>query len=178
MVLHLLILSGEEEDFVRELVIDGDSTFLDLHNAIQKSVKFDSGQLASFFVSDDEWSKNEEITLMQMDEDEAVLLMGQVKISEYIDSVKDKLIYTFDYFSNRGFFVEVLDVAEDKNLEVATVVRAEGVVPLQIELDDPFEFQEEEIFDFDEEDDIMSGYGDDEFDEFDGFNEFNDFDEY
>ena len=175
MVLHLLILSGEEEDFVRELVIDGDSTFLDLHKAIQKSVKFDAGQLASFFVSDDEWSKNEEITLMQMDEDESVLLMDQVKISEYIDSAKDKLIYTFDFFSNRGFFVEVLDVAGDKNLEAAMVVRSEGAVPLQIELDDPFEFQEEEIFDFEEDDDIMSGYGEDEFD---GFSEFNEFDEY
>ncbi len=170
MILHLLILSGEDEDFVRELLIDGSNTFEDLHNAIQDSAKYDRGQLASFFAADEDWNKSDEITLMQMDDAEDVKLMNQVKIEEYLDSAKDRMIYTFDFFSNRGFFIEVIDVAPEATLAAAKVVRTEGIAPIQIEIDDPFEFETEEIFDYEgEEDDMMDGYNEDEFD---GFGEY------
>lgn len=152
MVFHFLILSGEDEDFVREILIDAKSSFLDLHKAIQESVGYDQGQLASFFLSDDEWEKGQEITLMQMDEQSESLLMDQQHLVEYIDEPKDRLIYTFDFFGNRGFFVEVLSVSEERELKEPVLVRSEGQAPDQIQMDD-FSL-EADMFDLDDEDDF------------------------
>lgn len=153
MVFHFLILSGEDEDFVREILIDAKSTFLDFHKAIQESVGYDQGQLASFFISDEEWGKGQEVTLMQMDETSESLLMHEQNLNEYIDEPKHRLIYTFDFFGNRGFFVEVLSVA-DRDVKEPALVRAEGDAPEQILMDDFG--MEEDLFDLDDEDDFSN----------------------
>lgn len=152
MVTHFLILSGEDEDFVREILIDAKCTFLDFHKAIQESVGYDQGQLASFFVSDDEWEKGQEITLMQMDEESDSFLMDEQHLNTYMDEPKDRLIYTFDFFGNRGFFVEVLSVSEERELKAPVLVRTEGDAPVQIMMD-TFG-AEDDLFDLDEEDDF------------------------
>lgn len=151
MVYHFLILSGEDEDFVREILISAKSSFLDFHKAIQDSVGYDQGQLASFFLSDDDWDKGQEISLMQMDEESDSLLMDEHFLSDYLDEPKDRLIYTFDFFGNRGFFVEMLSVA-DRELKAPALVRSEGEAPAQILMDD---FGIEGDF-FDDDDDDFS----------------------
>ena len=153
MVIHFLILSGEDEDFVREILIDSKSSFLDFHKAIQESVGYDQSQLASFFISDDDWEKGQEITLMQMDETSDSLLMDEKNLDDYFDEPKDRLIYTFDFFGNRGFFVEVLSVS-DRDIKETTLVRAEGDAPDQIVMDNFG--MEEGLFDEDEEDDFSN----------------------
>ena len=153
MVFHFLILSGEDEDFVREILIDAKSTFLDFHKAIQESVGYDQGQLASFFVSNDDWEKGQEISIMQMDETADSLLMDEQKLTAYIDEAKDRLIYTFDFFGNRGFFVEVLSVA-DRDVKEPALVRAEGDAPDQILMDDFA--MDDNMFDLEDEDDFSN----------------------
>jgi len=157
MVLHFLILSGEDEGFVREILMDSEATFLDFHKAIQNSVGYDPGQLASFFVADDEWEKGVEITLMQMDESSESHLMEAVKLSTYLSKPKDRLIYTFDFFANRGFFIEVLSVSEESKLQEPALVRAEGEAPEQVALGDLAGIDEADLFDLEEEDDFASG---------------------
>lgn len=151
MVFHFLILSGENEDFVREILIDGKSTFLDLHKAIQMSVGYDEGQLASFFVSDDEWEKGQEITMMLMDEESDALLMDEITLHDYLSEPKDRLIYTFDFFGNRGFFVELLDSSQDRELKEPACVREEEEAPAQIMMD--FGDDDADMFDLGDEDD-------------------------
>lgn len=135
---HFLILSGESEDFLREIAIDSDATFYDLHKAIQSSVDYDPSQIASFYISDEDWSKGLEITLMQMDTTGKTesLIMDNVKLNELITEKKERLIYQFDFFSNRGFFIEVLAITESSKKLPPAVVRAEGEAPDQLLLDD------------------------------------------
>lgn len=142
---------------MREILIDADSLFVDFHKAIQESVGYDQGQLASFFVSDDDWGKGEEITLMLMDETSDSHLMDEVKLSDYVKNPKDKLIYTFDFFGNRGFFVELLSMSEEHKLKEPGLVRAEGDAPEQIALGDLSDFGDEDLFDLGEEDEFSSG---------------------
>ncbi len=138
MVYHFLILSGEKEDFLREILIDSKSTFQDLHNAIQDVVGFDKSQLASFFLSNEDWTKGQEITLMSMDSDpnRKEMIMDQVALEELITEKHQKLIYQFDFFGNRGFFVEMLNAGDKKKLEKPVMINAEGAPPEQIMLDD------------------------------------------
>ncbi len=154
MVFHFLIISGEDEEFVREILIDSKSSFLTFHKAIQESVGYDQGQLASFFLSDDDWGKGQEITLMMMDEESDSLLMDEVHLKDYIEAAKDRLIYTFDFFGNRGFFVEVLDVAPEKNLDKPVVVRTMGDAPEQIVID-AFGDDDMGLFDLEEDEDLF-----------------------
>lgn len=138
MIYHFLILSGEKDDFLRELLIDSKSTFLDLHNAIQDIVNYDKSQLASFFIADLDWNKGQEVTLMAMgsEQNSEEMIMDQVKLEELIIEKHQKLIYQFDFFGNRGFFVEMLNIGEKKELAKPVMINAEGSPPEQIALDE------------------------------------------
>ena len=46
MVFRFLLLSDEVDDFKREIQIDSEATFLDLHNAILDSVGYTKDQMA------------------------------------------------------------------------------------------------------------------------------------
>lgn len=166
MVYHFLILSGEDEDFVREILIAADSSFLDFHYAIQESVDYDKSQLASFFVSDDEWSKGQEIMLMLMDETADSVLMADVTLHDIVKEVKDRLIYTFDFFGNRGFFVELLSISNERELKEPVLVRAEQDAPQQIVLDD-MGLGDDDLFYSDDEDEMSSGIEEVSLDELD-----------
>lgn len=167
MVFHFLVLSGENEDFVREILIDSNCTFLDFHKAIQDSVGYDAGQLASFFISDEEWEKGLEVTMMKMDEQAGSLLMEDVKLGDHLENVKDRLIYTFDFFGNRGFFVEVLGVATEGEVKEPRCVRSEADAPEQIMITD-LEDGSLDIFDLgDEDDDLLHGFEEVSLDELD-----------
>ncbi len=136
MIYHFIIISSEEEDFVREILIGADSTFEEFHDAIQDSVDYDKSQLASFFISDEEWGKGQEITLMPMDFANAgdQLLMKDEKLSDHLKQKKDKLIYVFDYFGNRGFFIELMNIGEGRKLAEPKCVNSKGVAPEQIDM--------------------------------------------
>ena len=67
MIYKFLLISDEVDQFAREISIDSEATFLDLHNAILDSVNFTKDQITSFFICDDDWEKKTEITLMEMD---------------------------------------------------------------------------------------------------------------
>lgn len=138
MLYHFLLLSGEDENFIREILINSDATFLALHEAIQESVGFDPSQIASFYISDEEWRKGQEIMLIKMDKKSGNedLLMEDVELEALLKNKKDRLIYQFDFFSNRGFFIELLSVSEDRTIAQPALIKSEGDAPEQILLDD------------------------------------------
>ncbi len=57
MIYRFTIISDEVDDFVREIQIDPEATFLDFHEAILKSVGYTNDQMTSFFICDDDWEK-------------------------------------------------------------------------------------------------------------------------
>ena len=66
MVYKFVVLSDEDESFVREFEFLDTHTLLDFHNLIQDELEFDKSQLASFFMATDNWEKEEEFTLFDM----------------------------------------------------------------------------------------------------------------
>ena len=57
MVYKFRLLSDEVEDFRRDIEIDSDATFLDLHKAILESVNYPDDQMTSFFICDENTKK-------------------------------------------------------------------------------------------------------------------------
>ncbi|MDL2257003.1 plasmid pRiA4b ORF-3 family protein [Bacteroidales bacterium OttesenSCG-928-I14] len=142
MVFRFIILSDEVESFRRDICIDSEASFLDLHNAIIESVGFKKEEMASFFICDDDWAKKTEITLFEMDSesDEDNFVMESTHLGELLEDERQKLLYVFEYLTERSFFMELREIIPGKNLEKWEVVRSDGEAPQQISLLEEIDF--------------------------------------
>lgn len=133
MVFRFLLLSDEVEDFRREIQIDAEGTFLDFHNAIIKSTGYKDGELASFFICSDNWEKQKEITLIEMDtsSEEDSYTMEATALSEFLEDERQKLMYVFDNLTERAFFIELREIITGKNLDKAVCTKSTGEPPKQ-----------------------------------------------
>ena len=125
MIYKFRIVSDEVDNFKREICIDSDASFLELHDAILDSVGFSKDQMTSFFICDDDWEKKTEITLMDMgkDSDEDTWIMASTKISDLIEDEGQRLVFVFDYMTDRMFFMELKEIEPGKDLETPVCVR-------------------------------------------------------
>ena len=141
MVLKFRMISHEEEDFVRDFEVLSDQTFFALHVAIQKDLHFDTSQIASFFLCNERWEKEQEITLFDISEgpEKEILVMDKTKFSDYIKETKQRLLYVFDVFNERCFFIEVAEIHQAKNYdEYPVCIFSKGCPPQQILMDQVF----------------------------------------
>ena len=141
MVFRFLILSDEVDDFKREIKIDAEATFLDLHDAILESVGYTKDQMCSFFICDDDWSKNTEITLVEMDTTSEVdnYIMEETRLEELLEDEHQKLMFVFDYMTERAFFMELREIEPGKDLDKAVISKSIGLPPAQTVDFDQFE---------------------------------------
>lgn len=141
MLFRFLILSDEVDDFKREIKIDSEDTFLDLHNAILDSVGYTKDQMCSFFICDDDWSKKTEITLVEMDTSSEVdsYIMEDTPLEELLEDEHQKLLFVFDYMTERAFFMELREIVPGKDLEHPICSKSIGTPPAQLISLDEFE---------------------------------------
>ena len=133
MIYKFRIVSDEVDNFKREIAIDADATFLSLRNAICESVGYDKGQMNSFFLCDNGWEKGKEITLEDMgsDSSEDVYLMDESVISDFIEDEGQRLIFVFDYLTERAFFMELKTAEPGKHLQDPLCTLSMGQAPAQ-----------------------------------------------
>ncbi|OAV66800.1 Plasmid pRiA4b ORF-3-like protein [Bacteroidales bacterium Barb7] len=134
MIYRFLLLSDEVDDFKREIQISSEATFLDLHNAILDSVNYDKDQMTSFFLCDDDWTKGAEVTLVEMDtsSDVDIFLMESTRLDELLDEERQKLLFVFDYMTERAFFMELREIITRKDLTAAVVSQSRGKAPVRV----------------------------------------------
>lgn len=134
MIYRFTIISDEVDDFVREIQIDPEATFYDFHQAILQSAGYSDDQMTSFFICDDSWEKEKEITLEEMDSNSEIdsWIMKETTIGELVEDEKQKLIYVFDYMTERCFFIELSEIITGKNLSKPKCTKKNGEAPKQI----------------------------------------------
>lgn len=161
MVFRFLILSDEADDFKREIMIDSEDTFLDLHNTIIDAVGYTKDQMSSFFICEDDWSKKTEITLVEMDTTSEVdnYIMEDTVLEDLLEDEGQKLLYVFDYMTERAFFMELGEIITGKDLKSPKCTKTEGLPPAQFVSFDDFETKKGSNLDIDE-----NFYGDESFD--------------
>ncbi|MBO4778186.1 MAG: hypothetical protein J5588_06790 [Bacteroidales bacterium] len=181
MIYKFRIISDENELFSRSIEISEDDTFLKFHKAILKACDYKDSEMASFFVSNDDWDKEQEITLFDMgEEDTGTIPMQKAKLKDFVSNKGDKLIYQFDFFGDRALFCTLVDILKkDPKKKYPVCVHSTGNPPLQKENDTAEDFND--LFNetgIDEDDDLFSN-NDDEFgnDEFGG-NDFGGYDDF
>ncbi len=133
MVYRFIIISDEVDDFMREIKIDSESTFLDFHKAILKTCGYADDQITSFTICVNGWEKGQEITLEDMgtSADEDNYIMGSTRLSDFLDEEKQHLLYTFDPLGDRVLFIELSEIITGKSLKTAVVSRKQGEAPQQ-----------------------------------------------
>ena len=137
MICIFEISSSEILDFKRSIHIDAEQTFEDLHQIIQRTCNFDHSQLASFFLTDDLWRKNIEITSLDSGKPGAKLIsMRTTKLDKYLSESGQKLIYIFDYFNDRFLYLELKEKLMKTDLKEPFVAYEKGDAPSQFLIND------------------------------------------
>ena len=106
MVYRIRVVLDFKEDVIRDLEIDQNANFEDLHFAILEYFGLDSMELASFFISDENWKQGEEIFLQSYDENQKLMKDTILKSM----SIKAKrYLYVYDYLKLWTFFIEIVE---------------------------------------------------------------------
>lgn len=141
-VYRFRICLEDNEDVYRDIDLRAAQTFEQFHDCIQEAFKFDNKHSASFFVSDDYWRKNQEITLKKEDlpldpeeirkKVEPKKLMADTKIAKFIEQPHQRFIYVFDTTAQWSFLIEMLKIAEESpKLKYPAITRSIGNAPKQ-----------------------------------------------
>ena len=171
MIYKFRLLSDEAEDFRRDIEIDSDATFHDLHTAILDATGYSDDQMTSFFLCDDRWEKETEITLEDMGgrSDEDNLIMRDTIIGDMLEEEKQRLLYVFDPLADRVFFMELSKIKYGESISEAKCTKSIGEPPVQLlDFDEIMKKSEanavSSLEDLDDDFYGSDSYNDDEFD--------------
>ncbi|MDD3107348.1 MAG: hypothetical protein PHP65_06090 [Bacilli bacterium] len=175
------VLNTEDEEFLREYELTENQSLLDFHNLITKNLKLNQEELASFFITNSNWEKEHEYTLLDMglnpDEDNnrdnsiPIEMMEDALIDSIASKPKQKLLYEYNFMNPIIFYITLIgERAGNSNEVFPKCVVSEGILDVEQSLsylsdfDDFDEFSQEyskmpdkdidlEDLEFDDEDD-------------------------
>lgn len=179
MIYRFKLVSDEVSDFARVIEIDSNATFLDLRNAILDSVGFPKDDLDSFYICDDDWEREKEITLVDMGStsDKDIWLMEETVVSDLIEEEGQRLQFVFDYLSERAFFIEMKESIPGDHLDAPRCTLTRGKAPVQHIDIDLYDAQLESARGSVAGDMDFGEFGDDSYDESDISSGFSDMEE-
>lgn len=149
MIYCFRIVSDEVDDFKREIKIDAEASFIELRDAICDSCNWSTNQMSSFYLCNAGWEKQTEVTLEDMGDDESTksrYLMKDAVLADFVDLKGQRLLFTFDYLTDRALYMELTDIDPDKNMVDAICTYSKGEAPQQ----------EIDIIDFDLQSDAIA----------------------
>ena len=156
-------MNEEVDAFKRVFEADPDATFLDLHKAILSAVGYPDDQMTSFFLCNDEWEREQEVTLVPMPDTDTYdnMTMENTRLSDLLTEPKQRLIYVFDPMMDRYFFGSLNSIKEG-HVEGVQLTDSKGKAPKQLKEDDPLNISGTATADMDLDSDF---YGGDAYDE-------------
>ena len=178
----LLDTEKESENF-RDILINENDDFESFYHAIIQSFNFTGEEMASFYISNDNWDKGHEISLVDLnygDEsiDEKASIMSQANIKDFIEAEDQKIILVYDFMRMWIFLIELVEKVEDK-IGAPEVALAIGMAPPEdsrstgIEDGEEDHLFDDEEFDEDEDelglDDYEDGYSEEDYSSFDDY---------
>lgn len=158
---RIILDNDTEDDIFRDIEIRETDTLEDLHNVITQSFGFEGSEMASFYMSDDQWNQGEEISLFDMSgSGDSTRVMSETLISDVVFELQPKLIYIYDFMNMWTFLVELAEIVDlNDSTDYPNLMFVHGQVPDEAP---------QKVFEA-EDDDFASGYDDDiDVDDYDG----------
>ena len=166
MVYRFRVILDTKEDVFRDIELLEESTLEDFHNSIVNAFGFDGNEMASFYLSDEDWNQGEEILQYDLSEgEESVRLMNETKLDSIVSESQTKLIYVYDFLSMWTFLIELAEIAEiEEGRNYPNLMFVHGQIPLEAPdkefVADKNEFDDDLDNDFDLDDYDEQSYDD------------------
>ncbi|MDG1913067.1 MAG: hypothetical protein P8I55_00585 [Crocinitomix sp.] len=177
---RILIDTEKDEDIFRDIIINPTDSFEVFYRAIIASFDFVGKELASFYVSNDNWDKGHEIALMDMglgNDLNAPFIMIDTPISTVVRTKGQKLVLVYDFLKMWCFLIELVEIMPDEFIEPELYLSI-GAAPHEDskEIDFANSMGMGQSPDLGNDiDDIFSEFGEDD-DDFGGFENIDDYD--
>ena len=180
---RVLLDTEKESEIFRDILINDNDNFESLYNAIIQSFNFTGQEMASFYMSNDNWDKGHEISLMDLnygDEslEEKASVMSETNIQDFIQEDDQKIILVYDFMRMWIFLIELVEVL-DESIGAPEVALAIGMAPPEDsratgieEGEDDMLFEDEEFGEDEDEfglDEYEDGYSDEDYSNFDEY---------
>lgn len=160
---RILLDSAESTEIFRDVVVPDSANFEDLFKICMQAFQFKGDQMASFYMSNDEWDKGQEITLMDMsfgEEPNPTPTMVGSNIKDFLEAPDQKIILVYDFIRMWIFLFELIGYEKETS--------DEPVVMLSVG-----ESPKEDSKSAEDNDGLFMGDFEEDDDEF-GFNDFDD----
>lgn len=166
MIYRFIVLSQEEESFQATLEIGADDTFLSLRNFLLSSLSYPQDLFSTFFVCDEEWNRDIEIPLEEMEtsSDEDSYVMDSTTLESLVDEDRKEIEFVFDTMQDRSLFVRFLGFSSG-TISSPRMIDLQGTTPTPPTMDSDFSFSGDDTTEIMDLDDDLFGESIDDFDE-------------
>ena len=161
---RVLLDSKDKNEVFRDILISDNDNFESFYKAILDAYNFSNDQMASFYMSNNQWDKGHEISLFDMaiDEDSDQILPSVMRTSmmyNYVKEADQKLILVHDFIRMWIFLVELIG-AEENGPDSPRIVLSVGNAPAEESKSGDDESIQFETDSDEEEEEDEFGFGD------------------
>jgi hypothetical protein len=148
-----------KKDVIRDIEINTTSNLEELHQSILSAFELDKNELASFYITNDEFELLQEIPLFSVeDKENSMLGMSEIILSSILKEKGTQLLYVYNFMKMWRFLITLTEMTENE-ITTSKCIKSIGIMP---ENAPEISFKAEKEFDpFDEA-----------FDDFDEFKEY------
>lgn len=180
---RVLLDSKDQEKVFRDILINDSDNFETFYKAIISAFNFQGDQMASFYISNDDWDKGHEISLMDLSYDDDSIdaipsVMNNAILKDFIQEPDQKIILVYDFLRMWIFLAELVGYEQETPTE-PKVLMAMGMAPPEdsriTELEDESVIEEMYSDEEDEDEDDLGfndyedGLSDDDMSSFDNY---------
>jgi hypothetical protein len=131
MIYRFRVILNTSDDVFRDIEIEAHASMEDFHNAITQAFGFAGQEMASFYISNDEWVQGEEIALFDMSEGpDKIRTMEDTVLEDAVWKDQTKMIYIYDFLNMWTFLVELAEILEpEPGRDYPSLMFAHGEIP-------------------------------------------------
>ena len=122
-----------EEDVLREIEIRSDLSFFEFQRIIVSAFEFSGKQMSSFYMSNEEWDKGEEIVLFDMgfeETNDSPRVMETTQLSELINKEDQRMLFVYDFLKMWVFYIELIgENPPEKEISYPRIITSIGTPP-------------------------------------------------
>ncbi len=132
-VLKFKVFWSEDSDVFRTIEVLSQQTFNDFHQCIKQSFTYPDNTEASFFMSNEHWTKGKEIssTVLKNIRDAVALSMIKTPLGALINDPFQKLIYECQSKKSYEFHIQLIEMKleESTSINYPFCIKSEGTSP-------------------------------------------------
>ena len=129
MDIILQIYLEHKDDVIRNIEISTNKSLRELHFEIIRSLELSENEIASFYLTDENFNLVQEIPLFKIDDKQEDLIeMNEIKIGSVFTNINCQLIYVYDFMKMWRFLVSYIADSESKN-DKNQIVNLVGKMP-------------------------------------------------